>query len=164
MCVLATLTDEREWGDKMKEGRREKKEMGRINKQIEAFTFYESDNSGIISNNAFGAILKDTIITLDDFFLMTLGSVEITIICSNKILEKIKKLFHVNPIMEQGDLVGIGITFDEKYYKLPNITFSLIRKLALKEIVIAETVSSYTEVVFICHQKDLSTILESFSR
>ncbi len=32
------------------------------NKQIEAFTFYESDNSGIISNNAFGAILKDTII------------------------------------------------------------------------------------------------------
>jgi hypothetical protein len=31
------LTDEREWGDKMKEGRRKKKEMGRINKQIEAF-------------------------------------------------------------------------------------------------------------------------------
>jgi hypothetical protein len=35
--VCATLTDEREWGDKMKEGRRKKKEMGRINKQIEAF-------------------------------------------------------------------------------------------------------------------------------
>ncbi len=101
---------------------------------------------------------------LEDFFVMTYSTQEITIICSDTILKEVKKIFTSTPKMEQGNLAAIGLSFDEKYYTLPNITFSLIRQLALKEIVIAETVSSYTEVVFICHYKDVSTVLESFSK
>ncbi len=105
--------------------------------------------------------LKET--KLDDFFVMTLGTKEITIICSQNIISSVKKVFNEQSKIEQNNLVAIGLSFSEEYYKLPNITFSLIRELALKEIVIAETVSSYTEVIFICHQKDLNNILESFT-
>jgi hypothetical protein len=56
------------------------------------------------------------------------------------------------------------VTINNITMKLPNITFSLIRELALREVVIPETVSSYTEVVFIVHQKDINTVLESFTK
>ena len=102
--------------------------------------------------------------SVEDFFVMTLSTQEITIICSDALLGKVEKVFKEKPKMKQSGLAAIGLSFDEEYYKIPNITFSLIREIALREINLAETVSSYTEVVFICHQKDLSSILEAFSK
>lgn len=110
--------------------------------------------------------------SVEDFFVMTLSTQEITIICSDSLLVKVEKVFAEKqagkqtekPKMKQKDLAAIGLSFSEEYYKIPNITFSLIRELAIREINIAETVSSYTEVVFICHQKDLGVVLEAFAR
>lgn len=99
----------------------------------------------------------------NDFFLMTLATEEITIVCSDTLVGKVEKAFKEKPKMKQGKLAAIGLSFDKKYYNTPNVNFSLLRKVALREINIAESVSSYTEVVFICHQKYLNQILEVFS-
>jgi hypothetical protein len=94
---------------------------------------------------------------------MTFSTQEITIICSDVLLLKVEKVFKVKPKMKQANLAAIGISFNEEYYNIPNVTFSLIREIALRQINLAETVSSYTEVVFILHQKDLGSALEAFS-
>ena len=99
----------------------------------------------------------------NDFFLMTLATEEITIVCSDTLVGKVEKAFKEKPKMKQSGLTAVGLSFDEKYYDIPNVTFSLIRKIALREINIAETVSSYKEVVFICNQKDLNSVLDAFS-
>ena len=65
--------------------------------------------------------------------------------------------------MIQSNLASLGLTFDPKYYELPNVGYSLMRKLAHKKIVLAEIVSTYTEMIFIFHQKDLPQILEVFN-
>jgi hypothetical protein len=108
-------------------------------------------------------LFKKVTASVEDFFVMTLSTQEITIVCSDALLVKVEKVFKEKPKMKQRDLAAIGLSFSEEYYKIPNITFSLIREIALREINLAETVSSYTEVVFICHQKDLGQILEAFS-
>lgn len=107
-------------------------------------------------------LFKKVKASVDDFFVMTLSTTEITIICSDPLIKRVEEAFSDKPKMKQSNLAAIGLSFDEKYYKMANVTFSLIRELAMREIVIAETVSSYTEVVFICHQKDLSTALDAF--
>ena len=98
----------------------------------------------------------------DDFLTMTLSTSDITIICSDRIKEKILKHFGDKPVMVRPKLACIAISFDFKYYDMPNITFSLIRRIAQKRIVLAETISNHTEVIFVFHQKYLSEITALF--
>ena len=100
----------------------------------------------------------------EDFLVMTFATQEITIICSDILVSKVEKSFKEKPKMKQSSLAAIGLSFDEENYRIPNITFSLIRKIALQQINIAETISSYTEVVFVVHQKDLNAVLEIFTK
>lgn len=113
--------------------------------------------------SAFPELFKKIQTSVEDFFVMTLSTQEITIICSDVLVVKVEKVFKVKPKMKQSNLAAIGISFNEEYYNIPNVTFSLIREIALRQINLAETVSSYTEVVFILHQKDLGSALEAFS-
>ena len=127
---------------------------------VTEIVFEKTPQALSILSKLFGSIKT----SLEDFFVMTFSTQEITIICSDTLVKPIKDLFKEKPKMIQSDLAAVGLSFSEEYYKLPNITFSLIRELALREVVIAETVSSYTEVVFIVHQKDINTVLESFTK
>ncbi len=113
---------------------------------------------------ALETLFKKVNASLEDFFVMTLSTEEITIICSDTLIEKVESAFALKPKMKQGDLAAVGLSFDEKYYNTSNVNFSLVRKLALRQINIAEMVSTYTGVTFICHQKDLGEVLEAFSK
>jgi len=62
----------------------------------------------------------------------------------------------------QSKLASIGISFNPKYYEMPNITFTLSRKIAQKRIVLAETITTHTEIIFTFHQKDLPEMLSLF--
>lgn len=98
----------------------------------------------------------------DDFLAMTLSTSEITVICSDRIKDAILKHFEEKPRMIEARLASIGLSLDPKYYRLPNITFSLIRRIARKRIVLAETITTHTEIIFIFHEKDLPEMLALF--
>ena len=100
----------------------------------------------------------------NDFLSMTIGTREITIICSEYILQKTLKKFKEQPKKIERDLAGLFISFSESYYEKPNVTFSMIRKFAVEKIPLAETISTYTEIVFVFKQEYLSRALDVFSQ
>lgn len=111
----------------------------------------------------FSSLYEKVKTTNDDFLTMTISTSEITVICSDRIKEAILKHFKDTPRMIESSLASIGISIDPKYYPMPNITFSLIRRIATKRIPLAETITTHTEIIFIFPQKSLSEVLELFS-
>ena len=99
-----------------------------------------------------------------DFLSMTIGTREITIICSEHLLMQTLEKFKEQPKKIVRDLAGISISFDESYYTEPNVTFSLIRKLAMERIPLSETISTYTEIIFVFKQENLSRAVALFSQ
>lgn len=100
--------------------------------------------------------------TGDDFITMTLSTSEITVICSDRIKESVLKHFKEKPRMIEHSLASIGLSLDPKYYSMPNITFSLIRRIAQKRIVISETITTHTEIIFVFKEKNLAEVLGLF--
>ncbi len=101
----------------------------------------------------------------DDAFLsMTLSTREITIICSERLVSNTLKKFKEKPKKVERGLAGISLSFNESYYDKPNVTFSLLRKFAVAKISLAETISSYTEVIFVFKEEHLAKAVELFSK
>ena len=99
----------------------------------------------------------------DDFLTMTVSTSELTVICSDRIKPAVLKHLKDKPRMNESGLACIGLSLDPKYYHLPNITFSLLRRIAKKHISLAETITTHTEIIFVFHQRDLPEILKLFS-
>jgi hypothetical protein len=100
--------------------------------------------------------------TNDDFLTITLSTSDVTVICSDRIRDSIMRHLGEKPELIEGKLASIGISFDPKYYDMPNVTFSLLRRIAQKRISLAETITTHTEVMFIFHQKHLPEIMRLF--
>lgn len=98
----------------------------------------------------------------DDFFTMTLSTNEITVICSDRIKAEIEKTLKEKPVMTVKNLASIGLSIDPKYYPMPNITYSLIRRIAQKRIPLAETITTRTEIIFVFEQKYLAEMVDLF--
>ncbi|MBI3630995.1 MAG: hypothetical protein HY221_01525 [Candidatus Sungbacteria bacterium] len=102
------------------------------------------------------ALYGDRRIRTDDFFMVTQGTGEITIVALEQALPRIRAA--MQPAKAKASITGlVGVTarFDEKYIAIPNIIFAFVRRLALKRINIVEIVSTYTELTFIVAQHDL---------
>ena len=101
--------------------------------------------------------------TQGDFLTMTMSSNHITIICSDRLAEKIKTLMDAVPVLEECGLAAIGLAVPKKYYREPNITYSLLRRVATRRIVLAETVTSHREIIFIFSATHLADVLALYS-
>ncbi len=108
------------------------------------------------------SLYKKVKTTSDDFLTMTLSTGEISVICSDRLKIKILKHFKDKPRMVATGLASIGLSLDPKYYNMPNITFSLIRRIAQKRITLAETITTHTEIIFVFNQKNLAEMLSLF--
>jgi hypothetical protein len=97
-----------------------------------------------------------------DFLTMTLSTNEITVICSDRIKEAVLKHFKDKPLMIELGLASIGLGLHPKYYSMPNITFSLLRRIAQKRIVLAETITTHTEIIFVFQEKSLPEMMTLF--
>lgn len=103
-------------------------------------------------------------ISREDFFTATVGTTELTIICSSGLAGKIEKHFGKSPKLCINDLAAVGVSFRPEYYlEVPNVIFSLVAALARTRINIAEIVSTYTELIFIVAEKDFGTAAGVFS-
>lgn len=121
---------------------------------------YEKNNSSLSKLTSLYAKARKA---PDDFFTMTFSSNEITVICSDKIRHEIENKISEKPTMKREGLACIGLSLDKKYYDLPNITFTLLRKIAMKHVPLAETITTRTEIIFVFDKKYLGEIISLFS-
>jgi hypothetical protein len=92
-----------------------------------------------------------------EFIASTQGSQEVTLIVSQNIFRKLKfKFGNIKPIIEINDLGAVYCNFSSKYFSEPNLIYALVSQLAVKKIDLIEIISTYTEVIFIVRQNDLT--------
>ncbi len=91
-----------------------------------------------------------------DFFTATHGVNELAIIVPEELSALVLKIFDKQkPKLFIDKLASVTVRYGEKVLTIPNVTFAIIRPLALKRINIVEIVSTYTELTFIVSEKDL---------
>ena len=90
------------------------------------------------------------------FFTATHGVNELSIIVPEELSALVLKIFDKQkPKLFINKLASLTVHYGEKVLNTPNVTFAIIRPLALKRINIIEIVSTYTELTFIVAEKDL---------
>jgi hypothetical protein len=91
-----------------------------------------------------------------DFFAVTHGVGELSIVIPEELKKAVLKLYgNQKPKLVLENLASLTLRYDEKNIYTPNITFAVLRPLALKRINIVEIVSTFTELTFILDQDDL---------
>jgi hypothetical protein len=99
-----------------------------------------------------------------DFFTVTYGIGELSIVCPSQLLRAVRKLYGAQkPKLVFDNLAGLTLRFDERYIHIPNQTFALVRLLAMRRINIIEVVSTFTELTFLLHQNDLKEAFATFT-
>ena len=121
---------------------------------------YENTKDSLLKLESF---YKNTPLNRDDFFTSTVGTTELTIVCSSNITNNIIKIFKEKPKFIVHNLASVGILFDQKYFNTPNVIFSLLSIIARARINVAEIVSTYTEIIFVLAEEDFNKAVILFS-
>jgi len=96
----------------------------------------------------------------DNFLTITQGVGEITVICSQKVSEEVKKYVVVKPVGTYDGLGAITVRFNEPdYIEEPNMIYSLVAELAKKRINLIEIVSTFSELSFIVRKTDVDRVV-----
>jgi hypothetical protein len=98
----------------------------------------------------------------DDFLTMTLSTSDVTIICSERLQKEVLEHFKEKPLLKTRGLAALGLTFDPRYYNVPNVGYSLLRRIAKKRILLAEVLSTHNELIFVFDQKRLAEVVSLF--
>ena len=96
---------------------------------------------------------------------MTQGINEITIVAESQVAQVFRsKLKGIHKIYDKDNLVGITAKFKVGNLELPNLIYTLTRRLAFKAINIIEIVSTATELTYIINRKDLEVALNQLQK
>lgn len=98
----------------------------------------------------------------DEWFSFSQNSKAIIIICSESRIDAVMKFMGVKPFLVLKNLTALGLSINARYHDKPNITFSLLHKIAEKEIPLAEIFTTRDEMMFIFETKYLTDILKAF--
>lgn len=100
----------------------------------------------------------------DEWFSFSQNSKAIAVICSESRVETVIKHMGVKPLLIFKDLTAVGLSVDPKYHSKPNITFSLLHKIAEREIPMDQIFTTRDEMMFIFQTKYLSQIVSIFHK
>lgn len=101
----------------------------------------------------------------EEFFTVTQGLGEVTIICLATMKEKVLQHFFEKPKGIYNNLVAVTIRFKEEgYIEEPNMIFTLVSALASKRINLIEIVSTFTEISFIVRDKEMNQTVQVLQR
>lgn len=95
------------------------------------------------------------------YVVITFGTTEITVLVDVEYAPHIKKSMPAVPKIEIRDLVAVSAQFDEKYIPHVGMVYALIQQLTFQNINIIEFSSTYTELVFYLHKKDLKLAFDT---
>ncbi|PIN80190.1 hypothetical protein COV16_01320 [Candidatus Woesearchaeota archaeon CG10_big_fil_rev_8_21_14_0_10_34_8] len=100
-----------------------------------------------------------------DFFTVTTGMHEITIICNKKYKKNFLKLLKKEDILIiVDDLAALTVKLPKKAVEVPGIFYLITRALTWENINIVEVVSTYTEDTILLRNKDVSRAYEILLR
>lgn len=100
----------------------------------------------------------------DEWFTFSQNSKAVIIICSESRIEAVTSCMGIKPLLVLKDLTAIGLSINASYHSKPNITFSLLHKIAEREIPLAEIFTTRDEMMFIFETKYLSQVVEIFQK
>jgi aspartokinase len=101
-------------------------------------------------------LYADTKFTNSQFFVVTAGLGEISIITTEELADEIKELFAPQqPKLFMKNLASLSMQTADNSIETPNQFYAIIKQLALQRINIVEFVTTYTELSFILDQADL---------
>ena len=98
----------------------------------------------------------------DEWFSFSQNSKAIIIICSESRIDSVAICMGVKPLLVLKDLTAIGLSINARYHDKPNITFSLLHKIAEREIPLAEIFTTRDEMMFVFKTKYLTQVTEIF--
>ncbi len=97
-----------------------------------------------------------------DTLNITQGNYEITIVISQKYLNKVKEILKGEKILNiQKNLVSLTLSYSKDFLYTPGILSTITRKLAWDNINIYENISTMTELIFIISAKDATKAYNS---
>ncbi len=83
------------------------------------------------------------------------GNYEITMVISEKYLQKLKKILKKEKILNiEANLVSLSISFSSDFLHTPGILAEVTRKLAWENINVFENISTMTELIYIISSRD----------
>lgn len=94
-----------------------------------------------------------------DVFHLIEGSTSITIITEEEYSDKIKKLFKTKVIKENKNLVEIVVKSSKELENLPGVMGYLYSLFGENGINIMETMSTWTDTLFVIEEKDIAKVM-----
>jgi hypothetical protein len=79
-------------------------------------------------------------------------------------MDSILKSFDEEPKSSVSSLVSITLRLENDYIQTPNVIYKFIREFALKSVVIAEIVSTFSEISFIVFDWDADKTIAILSK
>jgi hypothetical protein len=102
-----------------------------------------------------------------EFFTVTHGVGELAVVTSEKLKQKVLDTFNISeaskPRLILGSLCALTLRFAEHHIDEPGQTFWLVKKVALERINIVEVISTFTELTFILHERDINKAFALFT-
>jgi hypothetical protein len=109
--------------------------------------------------------LKNELLQEDNFFAITEGVNEITLIYPQAYEKLVRKHFNDNPKGEYKNLGAVTIKFNEhEYIEVPNMIYTLVSALATKRINLIEIVSTFSEISFIVRINEVNKTIEALNQ
>lgn len=121
-----------------------------VTSNISEITYEKSEQSIAKLSN-----LSNSVFNIKEFFAVTEGVHDITIICSENVKNVVINYFTLVPKVTINGLVAVSVRFALDYIEVPNTIYSLISALATRHINIIEVASTYKEFSFIVRQGDM---------
>jgi len=93
----------------------------------------------------------------DNFFTITQGANEVTIIANKKFKDKVLKILEKEKITYKAeDLASLTITIPKEALNTPGFLYYVTKTLAWENINVVEVVSTHTELTCILREKDVT--------
>ena len=89
------------------------------------------------------------------FLTITEGVGEITLIVEQEFLKLLKMDAALQPAQIHYEIGAVGVSFPDKYLKVPGLLYRLLQQVALQNINVIEVASTATEFNIFLHEKDV---------
>lgn len=132
-----------------------------VHANLEGMTYERTADTSVAIRDTYSQVNVDN----KSYLTVTQGINEITIVAEAQVAQAFRQsLAGARTIYDKANLVGITVKFMVGNLEIPNLIFTLTKRLAYKDINIIEVVSTATELTYVLEKKDLAVALEQLQK